>query len=456
MAFSRFYLCTVSALLSIIANGQSDGFGAAISRVWFLKSSDESTYNGKFQKNFELTAASTDPLIGIEIPVAKLALFINGLYKDDAPKVSYLSEKLVEAIKAAKGSALFSVQKNVFVLGRANPRKPNYQNHFEPFLTKDKETIVVVLPSRPKDRGSENDLSDNSINASYDVFFDLDEFCRFMDRPNIKGKSSIVHKGLALKGRGTLSVSTDFAEQDATLIGTSVTAPSTRTKVSFGYKGISNPLQGRLFRDERSYYDFSISGILTSNTRDTKSQIVVGFDGATNILPISGTVTTTSIRYETSQSVRQQSFIYDLGWKMGDNRANGIGFVPINEIDETFTLNFGIQLGYRTIRELSGVPSPDRSSQIMVRPRITLGIHDLFKSGDNSLLSLSGNLSLYAVSKGLGGADTFSGYGEEFDLAIKFGPETGQLVFSVSGGRNRSQDFVKVIPTYGLGISYKF
>lgn len=418
--------------------GQEADLGASFSRVWFARGKQEGT-----------NISTTEPLVGIEIKVSQLALAIHEQYKKDAPKVSDVSKKLLALFAEDDESAL----KGLFRIQRTD-YKPQYSTPIKPFLSEDKKTIILVLPSS---KGTEDDESlSNSINASYELFFELAYFVGPKSLPNLSGET-VKHKDkLTFTGRGSVTGSTNFAQQDTKLIDTgNPAAKSQRTAFAIGFKGVANPLQGAIFRKERSYYDFKIDGVLTEKTNDQQSRISLSFEGVTNVWGMPGTVSTRTFRYDTSQHARQQSLLYDIGWKWGDNRADGVGFIPSSDAEGTFTMNFGVQVGGIFFKRITGVTDPVKMRKWLVRPRVTVACNDFLK-GQGGLLALSGKATLYAVSKDLGGADTFNGYAEEFDLTAKFGPDNQQITFSVSGGRNRSQDFAKVSPTYSFGLAYKF
>ncbi|MBI1334577.1 MAG: hypothetical protein GC165_17040 [Armatimonadetes bacterium] len=442
---------------------QEADLGASFSRVWFARGkpvSSKSEVNSfgidqtqSSSSSVTLRTVPTEPLVGIEIKISALSLAIHENMKKNFLKVSEISKLLTDIVKngtlgGVDSRGLFTIRRTDYEMAYTTPIRP--------FLSKDKKSIVLVLPST-KGTNQDEALS-NSINASYEVTFELKYFMSPKKYVKVElAGDTIKHKDpLSLTGRGAVSASTDFAKQDTKLIDTgSPAATGQRTKFAITYKGVANSFQTAIFRGERSYYDFSLDGVLTELSHDKQSRISLGFAGVTNVWSIPGTISTRAVNIDTSQHARQQSVLYDIGYKWGDRRVDGKGFIPGDEVDDTMTINLGIQLGGIFFKRIEGVPDPDKLRRWVVRPRLTIAFKDLLK-GDGGLLSLSGSGTLYAVSADLGGADTFNGYGEEFNVSLKFGPDNQQIAFTISGGRNRAQDFVKVAPTYSLGLAYKF
>ena len=465
---------------------QDHNFGASFNRAWFIRGHDDfvrhpaTLDNGQAEKR----AVISEPLVGIEVSVEQLSQDLSALLSikvkpgrnrssGEATPIPQISGVIKKMIDGGQGNFL-SIKQVLGDIGLTEKERLKNCDSYTPFLNDDGKTIVIIANKVHLDEEKEkialasgekvgHYVKNPSVNGSYVLFVDLAkilvELNKQLDGKDYEvnsTKATISSKPVSWKNRGSVSVNTNFAQQDTTLINTgNPTAKSQRTAFSVGFKSASNPLQGRFFPHEKSNYDFSISGVLTGETNDKQSRISLAYTGVTNMLSTSGLLSTRTFQFDTSQHARQQSFLYDIGWKVGDARLDGTKFVPLDKVDGDFTFNFGIQLGYIFFKSIQNVDPPDKKTKWMVRPRFTVGFNNLLHS-DGSLISLSGKASLYAVSKSLGGADKFTGYAEEFELALKFGPENQQLALSVSGGRNRSQDFVKVAPTYGLGLNYKF
>lgn len=308
-----------------------------------------------------------------------------------------------------------------------------------------------------------------SYNDQYCVTFDV---AKFLTDHQISYREGVEIKTprIRYEGRFDFSFESDLANDSITLIKGAINgdgkfegekAKGAQGTLKFGYQGFGNFLQNAPFK-EHSFYSLSLDATLTSNIFDNESKIEFGLSGVTDLLPTGkDMITVTGAKFLTSQNNRQNTFVYELCERFGDRRSTDQGFVASDDTLGPIYGEAALQAGFSTFRALRHVPDPDLHFIGILRPRLSVGVHDLFKK-QKSPVTLEGKVDFYYLLKNYGGGDKFdtndngAGWRTVFSASLKYGNDDKFLQFSVEGGRNPAQGFVKVKPTYSIGVGFKF
>lgn len=390
------------------------------------------------------------PLVGASIDVARVVAECVPNLKDPvllSSLKSFLTDK--SKIKQLNGPQL----QNVFLFtnvedGAAQP----YIVHAE--LDDEKRTLTLVADKA-------------SYNGSYTISVNITALLSLIDpvRPSDPVSLVLVNsKPIKFGPRLSLDGGTDFAKKNVTLIdGTSATETGVEAKFNVGYTAISNPFQGYILKD--GLVDFSISGTLCENEKNTDSDIKVAWTGVTDFMFNSGPcVNYGGVSVESSQSNWVTSIIANQMLRFGDGRALN-GFVSTDNLVKDSYFDIGMDFGaviYKKISGMSDAPGNllyklGQETQWVARPKATIGIHKFLASVSDKTFSLDGTLNGYAVSSNIGGTKDRQGFKGTFDVALSFGSASG-TVFSISasGGDAVASNFNPRRPTYALMLSGKF
>lgn len=482
MTWKPIVACTIAALCCLAlgqepvllpklpAEGIKADLGVSFTQVWFkgLRAKILPTVINRLQitgdpgkrqfifgsKDVPVMTGPCTPLVSLMVNKVKLA---NAIRANTKGKVDpQLLDQKITGIAADEGAALFEV-----VTDDLEPR------------------LCFVVALQPTDEAICLILNGNcSYNDGYVVKFDLSRFLKDVPGALPTGPALINNKTTHLTNRISVSLTTNLAQQDTSLIkvkrdqngnfekkdGAYVyqTAKAFEPKFEIKYAAQTNPLQNSLL-PEHSYYEATLGGQLSENRFDQKSAIMLQLSGCTDLFGRpKGWMPFTGIRVETSQSLRQLTAVYEIGYRSGDKRIDGNRYVPVSDCKAPVYLEIAAQAGGSWFRNIEDVPMPKRMKMLILRPRIRLGMEKFLKT-DGSLLTVTGYADIYGVSRNLGGADDpvgqndpRTGWKSTFELAIVLGSDAQNITFKISGGDNPAQGFLPTKPSYSIGLAYKF
>ncbi len=254
---------------------------------------------------------------------------------------------------------------------------------------------------------------------------------------------------LRWKGRFSLSAKSKLTQEDLTLITKGMgsedydTGKGGTATFELAYKGLGlRPFGLR-------YYDFNLDATLGELSLYNKSSIELRALGATRFKTLPHTITVLGPKLRFTQSLSTVEALVDMRARFGDRRIGGRGFMPADETLKGMFLDLGAEFGYTTGKSLDRVEM-GRVGGIF-RPLINLGFAKQALFG----AEFEGSITYFWLLNKLTQSASKERFVPVFDLKVSFGPEHQRLVLGVSGGRNPAEGFVKVKPTYSLGISVK-
>lgn len=208
---------------------------------------------------------------------------------------------------------------------------------------------------------------------------------------------------------------------------------------------------------------FTIDGVISTYPIDNRSLIDVRSGGVTST-SFGSTVATSYIGLRTSQSLSRTDIFLEQAWRFGDPRGGRRDdvkptFIPEEDCNGMATFDIGLEFGGTIVKPLLYVDLRDNPTgppipKIFVRPFARLNLFKGSLLGGN--LAVSGKVQAWYLHDKVGGVLSSTRLAERAEL--EFLHENGNLTFTfgITAGRNPASSFVKIVPSYTMGLSMKF